>query len=146
QGGRRSSRADFGRTRYRQVAHHLCLGGAPPFRFAHPPALFLLALPSGLRAVPVYWSARSGGGFRPPSLSCSKAGETRNLAGPGRAARGGCGAPGGLAIITRIGASSATEPQSDAQKGSNARSADPSARRLRAPAANCFRLRGCPLD
>ena len=48
---RRPGRADLRRTRHRQVAHHRGIGGAPPRRAASPPALFLLAVSPGQRAV-----------------------------------------------------------------------------------------------
>ena len=49
--GDRPGRAGLGRARHRQVAHRRDTGGAPPYRAAFSPAVFLLALSPGQRAL-----------------------------------------------------------------------------------------------
>ena len=92
-------RAGLRRTRPRQVAHHRGIGGAPPRRAASPPALFLLALSPGQRAVSVYRPARPGSGVRARGHARGQAGEARSVAGPRRAAGRGYGIPRRSAVI-----------------------------------------------
>ena len=68
-------------------------------------------------------------GFRARRPARGQAGEARGLAGPRRAARRGCGAPGRSAVIAGFGAPPAAEPQPAAQEGADIGGADPAARR-----------------
>jgi len=104
QSGRRSGRAGLGRGWSRQVAHHRGIGGAAPCRTASPPALFLLALSPGQRAVPLYRPARPGIRVHARRSAAGQAGEARGPAGPRRAAGGGCGIPRRSAVVAGFGA------------------------------------------
>jgi class 3 adenylate cyclase len=74
------------------------------------------------------------------------AAETRSLAGPRRAAGGGCGIPRRSAVTAGFGAPPAAEPQSAAEEGADIGGADPPARRFGAPATGGHGFRGRALD
>src|SRR5205807_670610 len=130
-----AGRAGLGRSRPRQVSHHRGIGGTAARRAASPPALFLLALSPGQRAVPVYRPARSGGRVRARGSARGQAGEARGRVGPRRAAGGGFGALGGSAVLAVFGPLLAAEPHSAAEEGADIGGVDPAARRSGAPGA-----------
>ena len=68
-------------------------------RAAHAPALFLLALSPGQRAVTVHRPARTRGRVRARRSARCRTGEARSRAGPRRAAGRGCGAPCRSAVV-----------------------------------------------
>src|SRR5205807_287682 len=128
------------------VAPYRRIGGAPTGRAISPPALFLLALSPGQRALPVYRPARPGIGVRPRRPARGQVGKARGLVGPRCAAGGGCGATRRSAVVAGFGAPPAAEPLFAAQEGADTGGADPSARRLGAPSAGGNGLRGRALD
>src|SRR5207244_2034376 len=121
-------------------------GGAPPYRAASPPALFLLALSPGQRTLSVHRPARAGIGLRTGRYAPGQAGEAQVLAGPRRPAGRGCGIPRRSHVIAGFGAPPSAEPRPAAQEGADSGGADPSARESGAPRAGGDGFRGRALD
>src|SRR5215472_15933509 len=146
QDGGGPGRAGLGRTRPRQIAHYRRVGRASSHRTASLPALLLLALSPGQRALSVYRPDRTGRRVGASRSARFQAGEARGAAGPRLDLGRGCRIPRRSAVIISITAPPAAEPQSAAQEGTDIGGADPPAGELGAPAAGGRNFRGRALD
>ena len=124
---KRPGRIGLGQIRSREVAHRGSIGRAPSWRAPFPPALFLLALSPGQRALSVYRPDRPGSRVGASRSACFQADEARNVAGPRVNLGRRCGSSRRSAVIAGLASPSVAEPQSAAQEGSDIGGADPPA-------------------